>query len=203
MISIIPNGLDMSLFDSFSNRTSADHDIFWSSSYSRGAAILIDEIAPVVRQTIPDFNVILAYPEYCKDKFMHHMPCKVLGPLRKRDLHNEMSKHACWWYPSTFDETFCITSVEAAMCGNDLILPLINGPATTFNEFKSVSLTARYGEPGFIEESVSRIVDSILNYADPAKIKLRNEIRQHLISYCSIQSVMQQFEKLFIFVNGD
>ena len=35
-----------------------------------------------------------------------------------------------------FNETFCITAVEAAMCGNDLILPLANGPATTFKDFK-------------------------------------------------------------------
>lgn len=196
MINIIPNGIDVSLFEGISMDHEIDHSILWSSSYFRGASFLIDVIAPVVRQTISDFSVEMCTPLYCKDAYTHQYAVKDLGHLSKTDLIAQMSRHACWWYPSTFNETFCITSVEAALAGNDLILPLKNGPATTFAPFKDIigmKNTASYLNSEFTIESAERICNSIAHYHDSINVKNRIRIHDYIIEKCSWKNVADMF----------
>ena len=66
-IAIVPNAIDPACFQAIDEDHVPDHSILWSSSYNRGAKILIDYVAPIVRMKIPDFNVKIAMPSYCKD----------------------------------------------------------------------------------------------------------------------------------------
>ena len=194
-IAIIPNGIDAKLFESIDVDHDIDHQILWSSSYFRGAKILIDYVAPVVRKYISDFNVRMCTPIYCKDKMTHTNVVDYIGHLSKRELVEEMKLHSCWWYPSIFNETFCITSLEAALCGNELILPLINGPETTFKDFRAyVSMNTDMSSPQqFIQESAQRIADSIINYHDETRVEIRRKIQQHLLNNYSWDVVAPEF----------
>ena len=123
-------------------------------------------MAPKVQKRIPDFGVDIATPSYCRMKAYDVPWVRFIGTLSKVGLYAEMRKHACWWYPSTFNETFCITSVEAAANGNLPVLPLVNGPATIFKEFRDVvgMKTCALDGEAFIKESADRIADAIENF---------------------------------------
>lgn len=158
---------------------------------------MIDFVAPAVRQLIPDFKVRLCTPVYCKDVMTHTQPVELIGHLSKTALVEEMKKHACWWYPSTFNETFCITSVEAALCGNELSLPLVNGPVTMFRNFRQhVAMHNDTSNPElFVRESATRIFNSIIHYHDPDRVEVRRKIRQHLLDNYSWDVVAPKFQE--------
>lgn len=189
---VIPNGIDPSLFSDIDLTAERDNHILWSSRPERGCDILVDRIAPIVRRSIPDFKVEIASYDPIQSRFLNRDDLVILGKLGKRDLYKEMAKHRCWFYPSIYPETFNITSIESAMCGNDLILPIQHGMETTFDYFHPIGMSNRFmsffvdasksEDNKAVEEAANLIINSIKRYNRMERIQIRKCIRHYILT---------------------
>lgn len=183
---IIPDGVDLELFkdvDIFNNER--DHGILWSSLYHRNFSIVADKIYPLVKKEIPDFKIYTCqYHENLPEKYKDNEDIISLGSLSKKELYKERAKHPVFFYPNHIAETFCITVLEAAICGNDIVIPNLYGPADILNPYSDFLLP---NDPKYFDNeencqnAANMIIDSILNYNTPHKVKLRNSIRNYII----------------------
>ena len=191
----LPVGIDIDLFKNISIDNNVDHRILMASS-NRGIMQMIPTILNLVKKEIPDFGFDIASPAYDNYAVRNSISpdIKFFGHLSKTRLYEEFSKHACWIYPSIFPETFCLVSVEAAMCGNELILPLINGPATTFKPFQhSIGMKNKFYSPEAFYECSKRIVKSMKNYHNKENVFLRKQIREYISNNFSINILSKKF----------
>lgn len=128
---VIPNGVNDALVPD--KPKTCDHHVLWSSCVERGLDILIRDVAPRVRAGvqsvpgIPDFEVDVAGYGDSIQQYQGLEHVNILGKLDKQTLYKEMSKHAVWFYPGTFAETFCITMVENMLCKNVVVSPFTYG----------------------------------------------------------------------------
>lgn len=122
-----------------------DHNILFSSAPERGLILLTDYIMPIILDSIPDFNVY-----YCSnnnvfiDKYNGQNNVINLGRLPKYQLYYEMQKHAVWFYPSTFVESFNVTCLENILCCNDFVLPVKDGMLDILKPYKNISLSGEF-----------------------------------------------------------
>ena len=84
------------------------------------------------------------------------------------------------------------------LCGCDLILPLINGPATIFKDFKETigMKTTIHDGNKFIEESISRIINSIINREQEYNKCIRLQIFDYLFNTYKWESITNKFRNL-------
>lgn len=213
VISIIPNGIDPTSFENIDIDHPIDKTILWSSRPERGCDILCNHILPLLRKTDPEWSIDIASYDPIPDEYRNREGIQVLGKLGRAELYKEMSKHACWFYPSIYPETFNISSIEAVMCGNLPVLPMEHGMATTFKYFKSLGMNQKfsdsytldggllnytYNELGpVVQEAVERIMYCTKHYHDPAYVQLRSAMRDYLIDNYSWLAVKKKWEKLF------
>ena len=54
-----------------------------------------------------------------------------LGSLGRQALYQQMSKAKYWYYPTDYEETFCITALEMLAHG---VIPIINDPIAGLKE---------------------------------------------------------------------
>ena len=174
----IPNGVD----DKFIKpQREKDHRVLWSSCENRGLDILVDDIAPRVRLYIPDFGIDVAtYGKQTNDFDVNY-----LGHLTKEELYEEMSKHACWFYPGVFAETFCITLLENIQQGAYPITPFTYGMSDTIGENNKQMIGMKYNfRDNYKEacwEAVEKIVDAI-NHYDRYKEQVKS-LQQYIKQY--------------------
>lgn len=204
IMTLIPNGFDTDRITETTHEI--DHKVLWSSRPERGCYLLCDEILPRIREFIPDFEVDIASYDPIQDEFKNRPGINILGKLGKDQLYSEMQKHAVWFYPSTYPETFNISSIEAAMCGNSLVLPIKDGMASTFDIFSNLSMKNRFycqwhckdgSNELAIPEAVDMIVSGIKEYYHPANIQLRESIANHIRKNYSWSKVASMYEQLF------
>ena len=174
----IPNGVD----DKFIKpQRKKDHRVLWSSCKERGLDILVNSIAPRVRLYIPDFGVdVASYGEGSQDLDVNY-----LGHLSKEELYTEMSKHACWFYPGTFPETFCITLLENIQQGAYPITPFTYGMIDTIGSNNKQMIGMKYNFRDNYEEAcweaAEKIVD-VINHYDKYKNKVK-DLQSHIKQY--------------------
>lgn len=208
MITIIPNGIDPKLFEGIDLDAERDHHILWSSRPERGCDMLVNDIAPIVRRSIPDFKVEIASYDPIQDRFKDKEDIIILGKLNKVDLYREMAKHCCWFYPSIYPETFNITSIESVMCNVDLILPIQHGMATTFEYFKSIGMTNRFMSffvkaskvetDNAIEEAARLIVNSIQRYGRMERRQLRDCMRRYISLNYTWDKIAELYHEMWL-----
>lgn len=205
MMTIIPNGFDTSKFEAVTTHE-IDHHVLWSSRPERGCYFLCDEILPRVRERIPDFEVDIASYDPIQPEFMNRPNINILGKLGKEQLYTEMRKHAVWFYTSSYPETFNITSIEAVMNGNSIVLPIKDGMASTFDIFKNIGMKNKFycqwhckdGDNNkAIPEAVNMIVNAINYYFDPYNIMLRESMANHIKKNYSWSHVADMWINLF------
>ena len=201
MIEVIPNGVDFRIFDNILNVNRVQHSIIWSSNISRGLGILVNDILPLVKHKYNDVILKIACPAYAYRKIAISDQLKdsieILGPLSKTDLYQEIKKSQVWFYPSTFNETFCITAAEMALGEVELILPLKNGPATIFKNFPEIGMHYDVHQPKeFILEAVERICSAFEHFNDNDKIAKRKEIADNVRKTCSYDEICNQYFQL-------
>lgn len=124
---VIPNGIDTNILLETQTRKNYERLHFiYSSDPSRGLKEVIDMWEQVV-EAHPNAMLHIAYPSYnssCND-IVHNLvngtlpktlrdTVNVHGSLTKPQLYDVMSQCSFWLYPSTYEETFCITALEAA-----------------------------------------------------------------------------------------
>ena len=135
-IKVIPNGIDFKSFipmftspkmingkpwagvDSKLPEKNQNQFIY-SSHAERGLTRLLEEW-PSIKQQLPDATLKICTPEYGLEYFKENFSSLILslenveflGTLSQQELYQLMSKSQYWYYPSNYEETFCITALE-------------------------------------------------------------------------------------------
>lgn len=175
----IENGIDPELFKDI-NYTPQTQRLLFSSDYSRGGDIIINYITPCLN------NIGVDFCSYINKNISYDGNVSFIGSLDKLSLYTEMGKRYCWFYPSIFNETFCITLLENIMCENDLILPLTFGMSSVLEPFyKDVSMTHTFNSTQdefslAVDEAVEKINLSITNHEKGAE--LRKELKNYVLN---------------------
>ena len=193
----IGNGIDERLFSDL-DFTPKNQRLLWSSNFSRGGDIAEDHIVPAYIKKIAEGGIDFCGYSNIESKRGEHV--KILGSLNKPDLYKQMCDRYCWFYPSTFGETFCISLIENVMCENDLILPLDYGPMSVLEPFyPDITMKHKFdgGEDEFklaVDEAAEKIVDSIENHE--AGQELRSELKNYVLQNYTWTEVAKKWIKL-------
>lgn len=133
---IIPNGIDYKGFvNMYPSPKMIDGKLFGSSPASlpkknlnqyiysshaeRGLSKLLEDW-PSIKKETPSSTLKICTPEYGLEYFKeNYLPLilnlegvEFLGTLPQQELYQLMAKSQYWYYPSTYEETFCITALE-------------------------------------------------------------------------------------------
>jgi len=179
---ITANGLDFSLFENLKN-DKRDNSILWSIRYERDFNVLADLLAPIIRKYIPDFKIYTcSYSQELPQKYKNVDYIIDLGRLSKDELYNEMSKHKVYFHPMLFFETFCISILEAIMCGCNLITANNYGAATTLMPYSGflLSNTIDYKQATQVNAVALKIIESIFEYNSETNRALRSSMQSYL-----------------------
>lgn len=196
-ISVVPNGIRPEDYDVADDVHSVDHSILWSSEPRRGLDIMCT-LAKDVRKSVKDFCIYVSTPSYCC-----HLPenddYTYLGHLSKKSLYGEMRRHAVWFYPSVYKETFCITALEASMSGNMPVLPVRYGPTDILGPFADEIGMKNDFDGDFQNacmEASELICRNILDYDMPVKRKLRKELQRYILNNFTWSHVASMYSNL-------
>lgn len=149
-VAITRDGVDL---DRFTHNVKRDRGrMVWSSSPDRGLDILLDCL-PAIRKAVPEANVQVFYGfdnwEKAASRRGDPKEIRWIEDLKKRldepgvvyrgrigqmQLAKEMQKAELWAYPTTFTETFAITSVENMASGNPVITNPLAALETTVGD---------------------------------------------------------------------
>ena len=194
---VIGNGLSISLFNTFDN-IFKDNNLFWSSRWERGLELIVYNILPILHRDYPNMKVYVAqYDNKLPDHLKENKDIVFLGQLNKDELYKEMQKHKVMFYPNFYPETFCITIIEAAMNDEEIICPLVYGPATTFKQY--TSLFPKYNIGYESEEDHNKVANEIKNriesYYNKDRVLIRKLIKEHIINNYSWESIFNQYKE--------
>lgn len=142
-VRIVPNGVDYkSLVPMYPSPKIIDGKFYASSTSSlpkktpnqfiytshaeRGLAKVLEDW-PNIKLQLPDATLKISTPEYGLEYFKENFSSLIsnldgvefLGTLPQQELYQLMSKSQYWYYPSNYEETFCITALE--MLGHKVI----------------------------------------------------------------------------------
>ena len=218
-IEIIGNGLDSDIFNKIDNENiEKDHSILWTTSFGRGGRILIDDILPIVLHVIPDFEVhICGYEDWVPEDIKLNEHVKFLGTLSKEDYYREFKKHCCWFLPCVVVEDFGICAGEAAMCECDIISPFKHGMKDVCWPFESLKMKSEFKvvesdnyhyssykldmtrETYSIacHEAACAIIDSINNYNDENRIRIRKICKDFIMKEHTWDKVASKWINMF------
>jgi len=135
-IEVIPNGIDYSSFISMYPSPKMINGKLYGTSYSqlpkknpnqfiysshaeRGLAKVLEDW-PSIKEHLPNATLKICTPEYGLEYFKENFSSLILnledveflGTLPQQELYQLMSKSQYWYYPSMYEETFCITALE-------------------------------------------------------------------------------------------
>ena len=141
-----------------------DNQYIYTSHAERGLEHLLEEWPSILERT-PDATLKVATPEYGLEYFNLYFKewvnnlegVEFVGTLPQRELYQLMASSSYWYYPSDYEETFCITALE--MLGHKV------QPITW--EWGGLKETLQGFNTRNIYESVDwRLVKSYLHYKD-------------------------------------
>ena len=218
-IEVIGNGLDSDIFNKIDKEEfERDHSILWTSAFGRGGDILVNDIMPLVRKVIPDFEVhICGYGDGVPEDIKLNEHVKFLGTLSKEDYYREFKKHCCWFLPCVVVEDFGICAGEAAMCDCDIISPFKHGmkdvcwPFESLkmkNEFKVIeSDNYHYGTYKLdmtretysivCHEAAAAIIYSIQNYSNLYRKQIRQICKDFIMKEHTWDKVASKWINMF------
>lgn len=139
-ISVIGNGID---YDSFHTEIKKKPRTFiYSSHAERGLLKVLEEWEEISKQT-PNCELHIATPEYGLEYYKTHFSdyvdqldnVKFHGSLSREKLYELMSKCEYWYYPTDYEETFCITALEMLAHQVKPVTSLKAGLKETLNNF--------------------------------------------------------------------
>ena len=218
---IIPNGVDLKLFNDLKETEKRDNRMLWCSNPDRGLYIILKYLYDDIKKEIPDFGIDIAYPNYSNfidTELIAGKDVRNIGSLGKKELYNEMIKHKCWCYPQNFIDTFCISMLENAMCNVNIVAPWWYAPNDIFGEFidsddkykKIIDYKDEYSQkfystginsPEFNNYLIwlkDKIIDAIKNYNSEKYQIRRFLLQQKVIQNYTWDRVAQMYENLYM-----
>ena len=217
-IEVIGNGLDSDIFNKIDKEENdRDHSILWTSAFGRGGDILVNDITPIVKHAIPDFEVhICGYGDGVPEDIKLNPNVKFLGTLSKEDYYKEFKKHCCWFLPCVVVEDFGICAGEAAMCDCDIISPFKHGMKDVCWAFESLKMKSEfkivesdnyhYGTyklnmteeeyKNTCKEAAFKIIQSINNYKDDNRKHIRKICKDFIMKEHTWNNVVKKWENM-------
>jgi len=125
---VIGNGIDLNSFKSCDEKI--PNSFVYTSHSERGLQKVINDWS-YIKKIKPNATLHISTPEYgmkyFQDFFIKQIneidDARFYGTLSKKNLYELMSKCEYWYYPTEYEETFCITALE--MLGHQII-PIAN-----------------------------------------------------------------------------
>lgn len=122
----IPNPTDFSKFQESPQKDKIPNSFIYTSHAERGLENILEEW-PKILEKVPDASLHIATPMYGMDYFNDHFLHRVLplpnvtfyGSLGQEQLYSLMAKCQVWYYPSDYEETYCLTAIE--MMGHGVV----------------------------------------------------------------------------------
>lgn len=220
--SIIPNGVDLSLFNNLKEPEKRNNRLLWCSNPDRGLYLILKYLYDDIKKEIPDFGIDIVYPNYSTLNLLEtdkNKDIRILGSLNKENLYKEMIKHKCWCYPQNFIDTFCISMLEAALCNVNIVCPWWYGPGDIFgdlidkdskydkiivDEYNKIfySTNIKTETPDDFHKYLgwlkNQIIDAIKNY-DSEQYRVRREMMfNRVIKNYTWNNVAALYESLYI-----
>lgn len=177
------NGIDFSRFDGIEVERNP-HRLMWTSSLDRGLDNVL-YLWPFIRSQVPDaelhvFYGMFNYKESAKSRGDQNALNKIKeieealkqpgviyrDRVSQDRLAIEFKRSAVWLYPSAFEETFCISSIEAQRAGVPVVANKYAGLITTLGD-SAILLGngdkwwpyTKEGRETFLAETVSLLTD--------------------------------------------
>jgi GR25 family glycosyltransferase involved in LPS biosynthesis len=185
---IINNGINVELFISKSKKI--NNRFLYTSCSERGLERLL-ELWPSISENIPDselfissYNLFPSNEQEIKLKAIidSYPNVKHLGKLNKPELYDLMSTAEYWLYPTSFNETSCITSMEMLISEVICIYYPVAGLVNTLGD---------YGIP--VERDSE--IDTIMNLTNKRKNEIRKLGKEYALS-CSWENRADKWCKL-------
>ena len=130
----------------------------WTSDFERGLDKLID-FFPTIRQYLPDAELHV-FRKLTDIPTCNHPYIVFRGYKSNDEIINEFMQSEFWFYPTEYNETFCISALEAQLCGCYVI------------SSNSACLPTTVGDRGIViehevysDEFWQQSLDEILRYA--------------------------------------
>ena len=191
------NGVDMDLYKDV-DQVQKKNQITYSSSPDRGLFELL-KMFPKLREVCPDLKLVVAYGFYNWEtaakargdenalayikaikKAMEQDGIEFVGRVSKKELAQYQMESKWWFYPTWFQETFCISSVENGLAKNALLSTDLAGLKTTVGVagilLKGDSHTEEY-QNNFIEEAKKLITDG--QHSNEMAMKALTKMKQY------------------------
>jgi glycosyltransferase involved in cell wall biosynthesis len=122
-IVFVENAIDPSDFNDISVERESDRFIY-TSAPDRGLLNLLN-MWPSIKKIKPNASLYVATPPYALgwyDEYKgDYSDVNFIGSLSPNELYTNIKKSEYWVYPSTYDETFCITALEMMVGGVKII----------------------------------------------------------------------------------
>jgi glycosyltransferase involved in cell wall biosynthesis/GR25 family glycosyltransferase involved in LPS biosynthesis len=122
-IKVIFNSVDAT---NFTNEEKVKDSFIYSSHPERGLNTLL-ELWYYIKDIKPNATLKVFCPKYGLDVFnqiykkLNLKDVQFIGNVDAKTLRQEYSKAEYWFYPTEYEETFCITAVEAQLAGCKII----------------------------------------------------------------------------------
>ena len=194
-ITTINNGINVDLFNSIQVKKVTNRFIYTSCS-ERGLYKLV-KLWPSILENLPDAELMISsyntFPNSEEDnkilEIINKTPSiKHLGKLNRSDLYNLMGTAEYWLYPSYFQETSCITSLELLASEVICLYYPIAGLVNTVGD---------YG----IAISDGNEIEKLLSLFIKKKSELKRRGKEYALS-CSWQNRAIEWSKL-LFLHND
>lgn len=173
--------------------------LFYSSTPYRGLDILL-QCFPSIRARVPDvrlkihssmgiYGVDLAHDGF---QYLYELARSIegvdyVGPVSQPELARSLQSAAALAYPTTFDETSCITVMEALAAGADVLTTNKGALPETLHGFgcmlKSEDLTNAFGTQNMLANTFIEMVVHSLTQAreNPVEAGLKRKARMEFV----------------------
>jgi len=116
-----PKTIDGKLFSASPSRLTQkiQNQFIYSSHAERGLSQVLEDW-PTIKLKFPDATLKICTPEYGLEYFKENFESLILnledveflGTLPQQELYQLMATSQYWYYPSNYEETFCVTALE-------------------------------------------------------------------------------------------
>ena len=119
-IKVIGNGVNLDKFAKV--KAKIPNSFIYSSHSERGLSKILDdwgqlknkfsgEVSPTLHIATPEYGLDY-YQEHFAKRVSEHEDATFYGALSSTELYELMAKCEYWYYPTDYEETFCITALE-------------------------------------------------------------------------------------------